>query len=195
MNAETHQLLALLRQENEVTLHYHGRYELVSATLQPFYWQATGAETVAANDDEALRRVAVLLKQFEEIVGRVEKKDWPALKEQTNEGGYAHKEVNGFMVSFRRRGDKYLVSSFHKEKDGFAVADPTDPDYAEMIATLTAAEIDLDMGESDFPRWHALAEGETLHAYEYGGCMSMRGGYFVRDADGKIVRSKGTRMS
>lgn len=69
-----------------------------------------------------------------------------------------------------------------------------DAQDAEHVALLERSEIS-EPEHKLFDYVVELGEGETLHHYRYGGALAARGGLFIRDANGQIVRWKCIWMS
>ena len=120
---------------------------------------------------------------------------------------YDHEKViqdDGCIASFSFRSDesdKGWVFNCWLDKHGFRIWD--DKLRSQMWdETITYQDLLIEsekpMGERwDYVSKDVITDGETLHAYEYGGVLSMRGGFYITTSDNpkKILRSKQTRMS
>jgi hypothetical protein len=111
---------------------------------------------------------------------------------------YDHQVVaqpDGRLAAFtwnNKQREKGWMFSHWEDADGFHLLNG-DEQIGEIAKQLLDA-VQLIPEDEDLP---IVGPGEVLHAYEYGGFMSMRGGWFTTDknAPNKVLRYKQTRMS
>jgi hypothetical protein len=62
---------------------------------------------------------------------------------------------------------------------------------------LVASEKDVDSFSNEIPPYEAISAGEKLHAYKYGGILSMRMGWYItpKVEPNRVLRSKQIAMS